>query len=353
VRQLRRQRAELARRGFDLLHIQTPFIAHYSGVALARRLRIPALESYHTFFEQYLDKYVPLIPSAWLRLAARKFSAAQCNDVDALVVPSNAMLEVLRRYGVQTPAAVIPTGIELAQFSAGDGAGFRVHHGIALGRPVLVHVGRLAFEKNIDFLLRMLVRVRLRLPEVLLVIAGEGPARRDLERQARSLGLSEAIRFVGYLDRDGPLEDCYRAGDAFIFASNTETQGLVLLEALALGVPVVSTAVMGTKEVLVEGRGCLIAEQDEQDFAEKCLRLLGDPALRGTLSRAAVAYATTWAAPALADRLLDFYGEVLARARPGILPLGQSPPKGTAALPQPGILPGANREAPKGRGLIP
>lgn len=317
VRHLRRRRAELAGRGFDLLHIQTPFIAHYSGVALARRLGIPALESYHTFFEQYLDKYVPLIPSAWLRFAARKFSAAQCNDVDALVVPSNAMLEVLKGYGVETLAAVIPTGIELDQFSAGDGARFRAHHGIAPGRPVLVHVGRLAFEKNIDFLLRTLVRVRERLPEVLLVIAGEGPARRDLERQARSLGLTEAIRFVGYLDRDGPLEDCYRAGDAFIFASNTETQGLVLLEALALGVPVVSTAVMGTKEVLAEGRGCLIAEQDEQDFAHQCLRVLGDPELRGTLSHAAAAYAATWAAPALAERLLDFYGEVLARVRRG------------------------------------
>jgi glycosyltransferase involved in cell wall biosynthesis len=314
VRHLRRHRRELARGGFDLVHIQTPFIAHYSGVSLARRLGIPALESYHTFFEQYLDKYVPLIPSAWLRFAARKFSAAQCNDVDALVVPSNAMLEVLKRYGVRTPAAVIPTGIELAQFSAGDGSRFRARYGIPPERPVLVHVGRLAFEKNIDFLLRMLARVKAQVPEVLLLVAGEGPARRGLERQARSLGLTDNTFFVGYLDREGPLEDCYCAGDAFIFASNTETQGLVLLEALALGVPVVSTAVMGTKEVLVEGRGCLIAEEDEQDFADKCLRLLADPDLRSALSRAAVTYASTWAAPALADRLLEFYREVLAAA---------------------------------------
>ena len=326
MRHLRRHRAELARRGFDLVHIQTPFIAHYSGVSLARRLGVPALESYHTFFEQYLDKYVPLIPSAWLRLAARKFSAAQCNDVDALVVPSNAMLEVLKRYGVRTPAAVIPTGIELAQFSTGDGPRFRARYGIPPDRPVLVHVGRLAFEKNIDFLLRMLARVKAQVPEVLLVVAGEGPARRGLERQARSLGLTDNTFFVGYLDRDGPLEDCYRAGDAFIFASNTETQGLVLLEALALGVPVVSTAVMGTKEVLAEGRGCLIAQEDEQDFADKCLRILEDPDLRSALSRAAVTYAATWAAPALADRLLQFYREVLARARQSEAPLAATSP---------------------------
>ncbi|HYN76670.1 MAG TPA: glycosyltransferase, partial [Lamprocystis sp. (in: g-proteobacteria)] len=106
VRAVRRAGDRLVGRGFDLLHIHTPFIGHYSGLALARRLGLPTVETYHTFFEQYLDKYVPIIPSAWLRLAARRFSAAQCNDVDALVVPSNAMLAVLLRYGVRTRAAV-------------------------------------------------------------------------------------------------------------------------------------------------------------------------------------------------------------------------------------------------------
>lgn len=311
VRELRRRRAGLAGRGFDLLHIHTPFIAHYSGLALARRLGIPTVESYHTFFEQYLDKYVPLIPAAWLRLAARYFSAAQCNDVDALAVPSQAMLAVLLRYGVKTRAAVIPTGIELDRFSRGDGAVFRARHGIPMDRPVLVHVGRLAFEKNIDFLLRMLVRVKRQVPEVLLVVAGEGPARRGLEVQARGLGLTDNCLFVGYLSRDGALEDCYRAGDAFVFASNTETQGLVLLEALALGVPVVSTAVMGTAEVLAEGGGCLIAPEDELAFAAQALRVLGDPDLRADLRRQARDYAQSWSAPVMADRMLAFYADVL------------------------------------------
>jgi len=85
----------LTRRGVDVLHIQTPFVAHYTGLALARRLGVPVVESYHTFFEQYLSGYIPLIPSAWLKMAARRFSASQGNAVDALVVPSQAMREVL------------------------------------------------------------------------------------------------------------------------------------------------------------------------------------------------------------------------------------------------------------------
>jgi glycosyltransferase involved in cell wall biosynthesis len=312
---LKAHRPRLAAAGFDLMHIQSPFIAHYAGLGLARRLKLPVVESYHTFFEQYLDKYVPLVPSAWLRAAARRFSASQCNAVDALVVPSRAMLEVLHGYGVATPAAVIPTGIELDRFSHGDGERFRERHGIDRARPVLVHIGRLAFEKNVDFLLHVLVRVRRQLPDVLLVIAGDGPARRELEALTARLGLGENVLFVGYLRRDGALEDCYCAGAAFVFASRTETQGLVLLEAMALGVPVVSTAIMGTREVLDDGHGCLIAEDEESDFAAKAVRLLTEPELRARLSVEARRYAQGWSAPVLAERMLGFYEDVL-RAHP-------------------------------------
>jgi 1,2-diacylglycerol 3-alpha-glucosyltransferase len=312
-RELRRHDRELASRGYDLVHIQTPFFAHYLGLGLAKRLNIPVVESYHTFFEQYLHHYVPFVPTRWMQRLARYFSTAQCNDVDALAVPSHAMLEVLKRYGVETPATVIPTGIELVQFSQGDGSRFRARWGIPAERPVLVHVSRLAFEKNIDFILRMLVRVKTRVPDVLLVIAGEGPARHRLERLAGHLGLTGNTLFTGYLERDGSLEDCYCAGAAFVFASRTETQGLVLLEAMALGVPVVSTAVMGTKEVLAGGSGSLIADDDEQDFADKAIRLLTEPELRARLAVEAVEHAASWSAPVLADRMLRLYTQVIER----------------------------------------
>ncbi|EXJ14612.1 glycosyltransferase [Imhoffiella purpurea] len=302
----------LAERGFDLLHVQTPFIAHYSGLALAKRLGIPVVESYHTFFEEYFHHYVSFVPSRWLQRAARFFSTAQCNAVDALAVPSQAMLDVLVRYGVETHAKVIPTGIDLTQFSRGDGSRFRARFGIPPKRPMLVHVSRLAFEKNIDFVLRAFARVVQQVPDVLLAIAGEGPARPELDRLAVKLGLTDNILFTGYLSRDGSLEDCYCAGSAFVFASRTETQGLVLLEAMALGVPVVSTAVMGTKEVLGDGKGSLIAEEDEVDFADKAVSLLTDQALRDRLSVEAVEHARSWSAPVLADRMLGLYEEVIS-----------------------------------------
>ncbi len=311
---IRRLTAMLRERDFDLLHIQTPFVAHYAGTAIARRLGIPRVETYHTFFQEYLYHYVPFLPRSWMREAARKFSKWQCNGVDAVVVPSSAMLAVLRGYGVRSPIQVIPTGLGADRYRPGDGTRFRERVGIAAERPTLVHVGRVAFEKNIGFLLRMLVRVRETVPGVLLVIAGEGPARRQLQREAASLGLAEHVLFVGYLTRDASLSDCYRAADAFVFASNTETQGLVLIEAMAQGVPVVSTAVRGTKDILDAGRGALVADEQVEDFAAKVVAVLGDASLRTELGGQARAYAREWSEDAFAERMLGFYRDVIHNA---------------------------------------
>ncbi|MCF7979112.1 MAG: glycosyltransferase [Chromatiaceae bacterium] len=330
-------RAALRAQRFDLVHIHTPFVAHYAGLALARWLALPVVESYHTFFEQYLDKYIPLVPGGWLGYAARRFSAAQCNDVDALAVPSQVMLDVLKRYGIQTPAEVVPTGIDLEQFGQGDGERFRQRWGIAPGRPLLVHVGRLAFEKNCDFLLRMLVQVKAEIPDILLVIAGDGPALKRLQRLRDQLGLQQQILFTGYLARDGSLEDCYRAGDAFVFSSCTETQGLVLLESMALGTPVVALAEMGAGELLCDGEGCLIAEHDETQFAQHCLRLLREPALRAQISRRARAYARSWSAPVLTERLLAFYARTLHRAEAAKQHFSEDAPNFGAITPPQGV----------------
>lgn len=298
---------ELAKQGFDLIHIHTPFVAHYVGVALSKRLGLPRVESYHTFFEEYLYHYIPFLPKAWLRFAARRLTNTQCNNVDALVVPSTAMLGILRNYGVKSPAAIVPTGIELERFKGGNGARFRERYGIPGDRPTLVHIGRVAFEKNIDFLLEVTKEVKQQEPRILLIIAGEGPALNHLKKQVDALGLKDNVLFIGYLDREAELPDCYHAGDAFVFASRTETQGLVLLEAMALGIPVVSTAVMGTRDVVGPGRGALVAEDNVADFTAKVLTVLRDPELRQRLSAEGREYVKSWSAKACALRLLELY----------------------------------------------
>jgi 1,2-diacylglycerol 3-alpha-glucosyltransferase len=236
--------------------------------------------------------------------------------MDAVIVPSGAMREVLRDYGVRAPVSIIPTGIEPEHLPAGSKRRFCSTHGIDPSRPLLVHIGRVAYEKNIDFLLDVLDAVRRTVPAVLLVVAGEGPALHSLRRKALELGLERNVRFLGYLKRGPDLSDCYCASDVFVFASATETQGLVLLEAMTLGVPVVSTAVMGTRDILAAGKGALVAAESVADFAAKILRLLGHAELRERLGAEARRHAAGWSAETMARRLVDFYRQVVASRSP-------------------------------------
>ena len=298
---------------YDIIHIQTPFVAHYLGVKLSRLLGIPCIETYHTFFEEYLHHYISFVPKAMMGAVARRFSRHQGNSLNGMVVPSRPMMEVLRNYGVTTHAEVIPTGLEPESFVPGNGDEFRGKYGIAQDRPMLLFVGRVAHEKNIGFLLQVVDRVRKDIPDVLLLIAGAGPAREGLEHEAEKLGLSGNVMFIGYLDRHTELNSCYHSADIFVFSSRTETQGLVLLEAMAQGVPVVSTAEMGTRDVLREGEGVWIAEEELEDFSGKVIMMLGHAGVRASLGEAGREYAHGWSAGKQAERMLDFYQSVIGR----------------------------------------
>ena len=304
--------ADLRHEDYDILHVHTPFAAHYLGLRLSRRLGIPCVETYHTFFEDYMHHYLPILPKPLLRMLARRLSRSQCNAMDAVVAPSQPMLDALRSYGVKSHAEVIPTGLQEHSFVPGDGSGFRRRYGIAPERPVMLFVGRVAHEKNIGFLLRMALQVKHSRPDILLVLAGEGPALEQLRKEARALGLQDNTLFLGYLDRKTELNDCYRMADVFVFSSLTETQGLVLLEAMAQGVPVVAIAEMGTKSILFEGKGALVAPQDEKRFAERVLGLLANPEHGRALGEKAHGYALHWSASYMAERMMKFYRQVIA-----------------------------------------
>jgi 1,2-diacylglycerol 3-alpha-glucosyltransferase len=309
---------------YDIIHVQTPFVAHYLGTRLSRLLNIPCIETYHTFFEEYLHHYIPIVPRTVMAAIARRFSRHQGNSLDGMVVPSHPMMEALRAYGVTTCAEVIPTGLEPESFVPGNGTEFRRKYGIAQNRPVLLFVGRVAHEKNIGFLLQVVDYVRKFVPEVLLLIAGEGPAREGLTRDADKMGLNGNVMFIGYLDRHTELNSCYQSADIFVFSSRTETQGLVLLEAMAQGVPVVSIAEMGTRDVLHEGAGVWIAEDNLEDFSGKTLRMLRDNDARKNLGDAGREYASGWSAAMQAQRMLDFYGAML-KTRTSVLKNGMAP----------------------------
>ena len=308
---LTRALAALPHADFDLVHIHTPFVAHYAGTRFAHRAGIPCVATYHTFFQEYLHHYLPVLPRRAGAVLARAFTRSQCAQVQALIAPSEPMRAVLSEYGVKTPIHVLPTGLAADRFRSGDGGRFRAREGLAAERPLVTYVGRVAHEKNIGFLVRVFAEVLASVPQAMLVIAGEGPAREALRAQVAGLGLTRAVHFAGYLERDTELLDCYAAADAFVFASRTETQGLVLLEAMAQGAPVVSTAELGTRSILLPESGAVVVPEERAAFAAAVVRVLTEPGLRTELATRGRAYARTWSSAVMARRLKGLYAQLL------------------------------------------
>jgi glycosyltransferase involved in cell wall biosynthesis len=323
-RSLRRTTAALQTQDFDIVHIHTPFRAHRFGVMLSQRLGIPAIETYHTHFEEYVHHYIPVLPRAAGRMFARAVARRIAAGVAAFVVPSLAMAQSLRSYGIGIPLHVVPTGLVLDEFSrGGDRLAFCDRFDVDPQRLSMVYVGRVAFEKNVGVLLDTVDRVRQAVPDILLIIAGEGPARRALEARAARMGLQRNVLFVGYLSRGRELWDCFCAGDIFVFPSKTETQGLVLLEAMALGVPVAGYAELGAAEILTGRSGGVAVEGDAQSFADSVLELLRDKERRTALSARGLSYAREWSAREMTRRMLDVYRDTIAPgvSRAAVLPV--------------------------------
>jgi glycosyltransferase involved in cell wall biosynthesis len=309
---------ETAAADCDLVHIQTPFVAHYAGLAAARRLGLPAIATYHTLFEECLHHYAPWLPAAGVRAAVRAFSRRQCNALDGVVVPSSAMRERLLAYGVRAPLVVLPTGVPVDRFAAAgddEAAAFRAAHGIPAGRPVALYVGRVSHEKNIGFLVEAVRRARAEVPDLLLLITGEGPALDELRATVDALDLDRSVRFLGYLDRRHELPACYRAADLFVFASRHETQGLVLIEAMAAGTPVLALSAMGTADILAPGQGCIVPPDDVGAFAAALVNFFGQHRAWAHLGSEAAAYAGRWSERALAERLATHYRQLRRRCR--------------------------------------
>jgi glycosyltransferase involved in cell wall biosynthesis len=304
-------------RKFDLVHIQTPFAAHYAGLNHARSQRLPCIATYHTHFEEYLYNYVPAVPKGMLRAMARSLARHQCNTLDAVIVPSSAMQDTLAAYGVTAPMHRVPTGIPIAHFSGGHraaSADFRTRFDIPRDRTLALFVGRAAHEKNIGFLLEAMPHALRQSPGLMLVVAGEGPALPALRKQAAALGVADQVRFVGYLDRQTELPDCYAAADLFVFSSRTETQGLVLLEAMAAGLPVLAFAALGTREIVEPGRGAQPAPQEVEAFGQAMAALANDPARRAAMAAEARLFAKEWTTEACARRLAEVYRGMTGQA---------------------------------------
>ncbi len=294
---------------FDVVHTQTPFTIGGPAVKWARQSGAKLVHTYHTLFAAYVEHYLWFFPKSFSVWYAKTASRRYCNSCDLVVTPSSEMREVLLGYGVTKPIEVVPTGIRLEKFKGSDPKRFRELKGYKPEDKVLLFMGRVAEEKNIDFLLRVIHRLVARIPCLHFLIAGEGAAKKRLQKMAFELGLGDRVLFAGYLDRED-WRDCYAGADLFILASVTETQGLVVTEAMAAGVPVVAVGEMGVKEVMASGKGGIQTQLDEDEFSEAVYRMMTDPALYAQKKSETLVEAEKWSSTTMAKKMIKAYENI-------------------------------------------
>lgn len=302
-----RHLSDFKRERFDIVHVHHPFLLGEMGMAQAREWRLPLVFTYHTQYEQYTH-YVPLEQETAGTTIVRH-ATEFCDLCDLVIAPTGDIERMLRRRGVKSPIEILPTGVELERFEQADGGATRKELGIAEGAPVLVHVGRLAREKNLPFLMRACLKVLAEADEAHFIVAGEGKNKEELEKMAKEAGeVSRRVHFLGR--REGrALADTYAAGDLFVFASKSETQGMVIAEAMAAGTPVVALEADGVRDILeddVNGRR-LDGDASEDGFARATLEAIASEDARARWREGARESARRMDMPVLADRLHEFY----------------------------------------------
>jgi glycosyltransferase involved in cell wall biosynthesis len=297
----------------EVVHTHSPFTLGQTALRWARRGGIPVVTTYHTLYVEYAH-YASLVPRPLARGFLRRLSRAYCSACDAVVVPTAPIREVLREYGVTRPIHVIPTGLKLRPPVPPDPEFPRGALGIPEAAPLVLFAGRLAREKNLDLLLESFLRVREAVPDAWLLLAGSGPAEAETRARVGELGLGERVRFAGFVKPE-EMPRVYAASDVFAFTSLTDTQGLVLTEAKAAGLPAVTVNAYGPAAVVKHQVDGILCSPSAVEIGAALGRVLTDPDLRARLSARALQEARGYGIEATAQAYLRLYEEVRAAAR--------------------------------------
>jgi 1,2-diacylglycerol 3-alpha-glucosyltransferase len=298
---------------FDVFHAHHPFLLGPAAGRFARAGGRPLVFTYHTRYEKYAH-YVPL-RRALVEAAAVRMSTRFAARAHAVIAPSAVVRDELQARGVRTPIAVVPTGLDLDVFRPGARARARLQLGWHPTDPVVLSVGRLDREKSVERVLLAFERIASTLPRARLHVVGQGTEGERLRRLAAGLTAGARIAFHGARAHHA-LPVFYQAADVFLFASETETQGLVLAEAAACGLPAVAVTGPGCDEVVRDGDTGLLTKSDPGDLADAATVLLVDTERRTGMGRRARAVAEQEFDVRLQiDRTLDLYAEAAHRPR--------------------------------------
>jgi glycosyltransferase involved in cell wall biosynthesis len=296
----------------EIIHINTEFVIAEIGLLYARAHNLPVVYTFHTMWEDYSPNYFPMFPSFFIRFVARSVLKIILFQSYRVIVPTPQIDEVVHKYNHRAKTFLLPTGIEPELFDHTDGEVEIFRKKIEesfpklKGKRLLLFAGRIAKEKNLGFLLSILPEILKKYPDVVLLFTGDGPDLDYFMEEAKKNGLEDNCEFSGYVERRD-LALIYRISEVFLFPSLTDTQGLVTLEAMFSGTPVVAIGALGTLMVMGGDNGGFMVNNDAGEFTERVLALLGDHGLRSRKAAEARLHARSWSIEELTKKLTDIY----------------------------------------------
>ncbi|MGK0186431.1 MAG: 1,2-diacylglycerol 3-alpha-glucosyltransferase [Verrucomicrobiales bacterium] len=290
----------------DVIHSHHPFVLGATAHCIARTIGTPLVFTHHTMYEQYTH-YVPGDSSAMKQFAIQ-LGTSYANMCQHVIAPSESIRDTLKGRGVAKPVSVVPTGVDCANFPKGSGAGFRQIFGIPEDAFVVGHVGRLALEKNLEFLGKAIVAFLRESPTSHFILVGGGSYANTLAEGFDSAGVGDRVHAPGSLSGRF-LTSAYRAMNAFAFASHSETQGMVLTEAMAAGVPVVAVDAPGVREVVKTGEnGIALPKDSVPDFVNALRNLAAEP--HSHLAAGCAATAEAYSIQSSTRKLINIYEQL-------------------------------------------
>lgn len=294
---------------FDVIHVHHPMMMGETARYLSKRYEVPLVFTYHTRYEQYLH-YVGLSGLARLMPSYIRHCTSPC---DLVIAPTPLMKKYLEEISVKPPVSVLPTGLPRDSFLPDEEKAAQIRRTYLQGRKHLfVSVSRLAKEKNVEFLIRSVKLIKERRgSDFKLLLVGDGPERKHLQRLAEELDIQEEIVFVGAVPNEEIRNYCH-AADLFLFASRSETQGIVLIESMAAGTPVLAVRATGIEDVVVNGKNGYMTSVSEIEFTEKLMDILEKKELQ-ILREGAKVTAQNYHSDLIAAKAEKIYMEAIRR----------------------------------------
>lgn len=302
----------------DLIHAHHPTLLGRTAANKAAELNLPLVFTFHSQYAEY-SQYIPLNQETihdFIKLLIDRWLGDFMQKCNHIVVPTASMLERLQEeFDIRDKVSVIPTGIDLKCFQNADGHPVRESHGWQ-DDIVMISVGRLSPEKNWKRLIEASARAWALHPKLRLVLIGDGLDREKLVKYTGKLGISDRVTFIGSL----PYEEIpayLKAADLFGFASTAETQGLVTMEAVAAGLPVVAVDAVGTRDIVIHNYTGILTKNDSYSLGNAIATLLNQPDTLAEFRKNAALQAKEFDITLQAQKLLAVYQQAIEDYKAG------------------------------------